>query len=187
MGVVWAGQREQRSAGVRGADVKGTGRTDDQPLYDRLWGSGFLPSKYQGVKFRNGGDPVLYLSNPNGVSAEVRRETLDEIGALNAQHLGVVGDPEISTRIAQYEMAFRMQTSVPELTDTSKEPANIVEMYGPNVKKPGRMRRIVCWLGGCASGVFDLFNFIIWAGISILRCPRPFAGNVQIPISRPRR
>ena len=116
---------------------KGTGRTDDQPLYDRLWGSGFLPSKFQGVKFRNGGDPVLYLSNPDGVSAGMRRETLDELGALNGQHLNAIGDPEIATRIAQYEMAFRMQTSVPELSDTSKEPANIVEMYGPNVKKPG--------------------------------------------------
>ncbi len=116
---------------------KGTGRPDDQPLYDRLWGSGFLPSKYQGVKFRNAGDPVLYLSNPDGVNPGVRREMLDELGALNSQHLGAVGDPEIATRIAQYEMAFRMQTSVPELTDVSKEPANILEMYGPNVRKPG--------------------------------------------------
>jgi hypothetical protein len=116
---------------------KGTGRPDDQPLYDRLWGAGFLPSRYQGVKFRNAGDPVLYLSNPPGVSAPVRREMLDEIGALNQQRLAVEGDPEIATRIAQYEMAFRMQSSVPELTDVSKEPANILEMYGPNVRKPG--------------------------------------------------
>lgn len=116
---------------------KGTGRPDDQPLYDRLWGSGFLPSKFQGVKFRNSGDPVLYLSNPPGVSGVVRREMLDELGELNKQHLGTQGDPEIAARIAQYEMAFRMQTSVPELTDVSKESKETLDMYGPNVRKPG--------------------------------------------------
>jgi hypothetical protein len=115
----------------------GTGRRDDQPLYDRLWSSGFLPSKYQGVKFRNKGDPVLYLSNPAGVDSDTRRETLDELGALNKRHFDVLGDPEIQTRVAQYEMAFRMQTSVPDLTDISKEPSNILEMYGPEVKTPG--------------------------------------------------
>ena len=116
---------------------KGTGRTDDQPLYDRLWGAGFLPSQYQGVKFRNTGDPVLYLSDPAGVTREQRRGTLDELGALNRIKHDAIGDPEVATRIAQYEMAFRMQASVPELTDASKEPAAILEMYGPNVKKPG--------------------------------------------------
>jgi hypothetical protein len=115
----------------------GTGRRDDQPLYDRLWSSGFLPSKHQGVKFRNKGDPVLYLSNPPGVDRAARRETVDELDALNQQHLDALGDPEIQTRIAQYEMAFRMQASVPDLTDISKEPPEVLEMYGPEVRTPG--------------------------------------------------
>jgi hypothetical protein len=116
---------------------KGTGRPDDQPLYDRLWGSGFLPTQHQGVKFRNGGDPVLWLSNPAGVTSDTRREMLDEVGALNRRRLDTLHDPEIATRISQYELAFRMQTSVPELTDTSHESQAVVDMYGPNVKKPG--------------------------------------------------
>jgi len=115
----------------------GTGRRDDQPLYDRLWGAGFLPSRHQGVKFRNSGDPVLYLSNPQGMAPEIRRESLDEMAALNRHRYSVLGDPEIETRISQYEMAFRMQTSVPDLTDTSKEPQSVLDLYGPEVKKPG--------------------------------------------------
>ncbi len=115
----------------------GTGRPDDQPLYDRLWGAGFLPSKHQGVKFRNKGDAVLFLSNPAGIDAATRRGTLDRIAALNRRHLEQVGDPEIQTRIAQYEMAFRMQTSVPELLDLSKEPKSVLDMYGPDVARPG--------------------------------------------------
>lgn len=109
----------------------------DQPLYDRLWGSGFLPTRYQGVKFRSGGDPVLYLSNPDGISAQGRRRFLDDLGKLNQMQLEEHGDPEINTRIAQYEMAYRMQSSVPELTDLSKEPASTFELYGPESKKPG--------------------------------------------------
>ncbi|HEY0075813.1 MAG TPA: DUF1501 domain-containing protein [Abditibacteriaceae bacterium] len=115
----------------------GSGRRDDQPLYDRLWGSGFLPTQHQGVKFRNSGDPVLYLSNPPGVDAGMRRDTLDELNTLNRQHHAAIGDPEIQTRIAQYELAFRMQASVPDLTDVSKEPQHILDLYGPDVKKPG--------------------------------------------------
>ena len=115
----------------------GSGRRDDQPLYDRLWGSGFLPSKHQGVKFRNSGDPVLYLSNPAGVDPELRRGTLDDLGALNQRHHDTLGDPEIATRIAQYEMAFRMQSSVPDLTNISKEPQSVLDLYGPDVKRPG--------------------------------------------------
>jgi hypothetical protein len=115
----------------------GSGRPDDQPLYDRLWGSGFLPSKHQGVKFRNQGDAVLFLSNPPGITAQVRRSTLDRLGALNQQHFETVGDPEIQTRIAQYEMAFRMQTSVPELLNVSGEPKHVLESYGPDVMRPG--------------------------------------------------
>jgi hypothetical protein len=115
----------------------GSGRPDDQPLYDRLWGAGFLPSKHQGVKLRNKGERVLYLKDPAGMSREIRRESLDEIAALNQQRHGVLGDPEIQTRIAQYELAFRMQTSVPDLMDFSKEPQHVLDLYGPDVKRPG--------------------------------------------------
>jgi hypothetical protein len=111
--------------------------TAGQPLYDRLWGSGFLPSRYQGVKFRSVGDPVLYLSNPKGFELEDRRRYLDALGKLNQMNLDEFGDPEIGTRIAQYEMAFRMQSSVPELTDLSKEPQETFELYGPDARKPG--------------------------------------------------
>jgi Protein of unknown function (DUF1501) len=115
----------------------GSGRKDDQPLYDRLWSAGFLPSKHQGVKFRNTGDAVLYLSNPAGVSADTRRSTLDRLAQLNHEHYEDMRDPEIQTRIAQYEMAFRMQTSVPDLLDVANEPQSILDMYGPDVKRPG--------------------------------------------------
>ena len=115
----------------------GTGRTDDQPLYDRLWGAGFLPSRHQGVKFRNQGDAVLYLSNPPGVDTAARRSTLDRLAQLNQQRHQVVGDPEIQTRIAQYEMAFRMQSSVPDLLDISGESDHVLKKYGPDVERPG--------------------------------------------------
>jgi len=108
-----------------------------QPLFDRLWGSAFLPSKYQGVKFRSVGDPVLYLSDPHGFDRDDRRAFLDSLGTLNRMTADATGDPEVSTRIAQYEMAFRMQASVPELTDLSKEPQSIIDLYGPDSKKPG--------------------------------------------------
>ena len=115
----------------------GSGRPDDQPLYDRLWGAGFLPSKLQGVKLRNKGERVLYLKDPEGIPREVRRAELDELAELNQQRHGVLGDPEILTRIAQYEMAFRMQSSVPDLLDISNEPQQILDLYGPDVKRPG--------------------------------------------------
>ncbi len=115
----------------------GTGNTGDQPLYDRLWGSGFLASRYQGVKFHNGADPVLYLSNPPGVNDQVRRRFLDDLAKLNQKNADEFGDPEILSRVAQYEMAYRMQTSVPELTDLSKEPEKTFERYGPDARKPG--------------------------------------------------
>jgi len=108
-----------------------------QIFYDFYWSSGFLPSKYQGVKFRGSGDPVLYLSNPDGMSREVRRGMLDDIAQLNELKLQDFGDPEIATRISQYEMAYKMQASVPELTDLSKEPASVLEAYGPDVKRQG--------------------------------------------------
>jgi hypothetical protein len=112
------------------------GRTD-QPLYDRLWGSGFLPTRYQGVKLRGGREPVLYLANPAGCSRPTRRQMLDDIGALDDLHHAETGDPEILTRVSQYELAFRMQESVPELTDLTGEPRSVVDLYGPDVHKPG--------------------------------------------------
>ena len=108
-----------------------------QPLYDRLWGSGFLPTQYAGVKFRSVGDPVLYLSNPPGLTAENRRRFLDDLAKLNQIKLAEFGDPEIAARIAQYEMAYRMQSSVPDLTDISQEPEHTFELYGQAAKKPG--------------------------------------------------
>jgi len=119
------------------AFVAMTSYTGGQPLYDRLWGAGFLPSKHQGVKFGAGKDPVLYLNNPDGMSSAVRRKTLDHIAAMNEMKFDDYGDPEIEARIAQYEMAFRMQTSVPELTDVSNEPESTFDLYGEDAKKPG--------------------------------------------------
>ena len=113
------------------------GKESDQPLYTRLWGSGFLPSEYQGVQFRGGSDPVLFLSNPPGIAPATRRRMLDGMAKLNAKQHEAYQDPEIATRIQQYEMAFRMQTSVPELVDVSQESQATLEMYGPDVKKPG--------------------------------------------------
>ncbi len=109
----------------------------DQPIYDRLWGSGFLPTRYQGVKFRSIGDPVLNLSNPTGFDEGKRRIYLDALRKLNEIKLEAFGDPEINTRIAQYEMAYRMQTSVPELTDLSDEPAATFKLYGEDARNPG--------------------------------------------------
>ena len=116
------------------AMVSGSG---GQPLYDRLWGSGFLPTRYAGVKFRSVGDPVLFLSNPPGIDRKLRRRFLDDLAQLNQLKQEDVGDPEITTRIVQYEMAYRMQTSVPELIDISNEPQHTFDLYGEEAKKPG--------------------------------------------------
>src|SRR5690606_15034594 len=107
------------------------------PLYDRLWGSGFLPSRYQGVKFRAAKDPVLYPSNPKGFDSADRRRFLDDLAKLNEAKFEEAGDPEISTRIAQYEMAYRMQSSVPELSDLSDEPEHVFQLYGEDARRPG--------------------------------------------------
>ncbi len=112
-----------------------------QALYSRLWGSGFLPTRHQGVALQSSGDPVLYLSNPAGVDGQVRRRMLDTVGRLNQKHREEIGDQEIQTTIAQQEMAFRMQTSVPELADLSSEPEHVTEMYGPEVGKTGSFAR----------------------------------------------
>src|SRR6056297_2753001 len=114
-----------------------SGRKQAQALYNRLWGNGFLPSKYQGVALRSSGDPVLYLSNPDGVSSAVRRRMLDSLGRLNQEELTRTADPETAARIAQYEMAFRMQSSVPDLTNISDEPQHVLDLYGPDVTTPG--------------------------------------------------
>src|SRR5207249_3790944 len=100
------------------------------------WGSGFLPTLYNGVLFRSQGDPILYLSNPKGVDAQIQQDTLTTVKKLNEKHLGVMGDPEIATRINSFEMAYRMQTSAPELMDISKEPKHILDMYGVEPGKP---------------------------------------------------
>ena len=108
-----------------------------QPIYARLWGAGFLPSNHQGVKLRSAGDPVLYLNDPTGAGLKQERRLFDDIAALNAKRFAAVGDPEIQTRIAAYEMAYQMQMSVPELTDTANEPDSTFELYGPDAKVPG--------------------------------------------------
>jgi hypothetical protein len=113
------------------------GLNTDQPLFSRLWNSGFLPSSYQGVRFRASGEPVLYLADPPGIAKTTRRQMLDAVAKLNKINAESYGDPEIDTRVTQYEMAYRMQTSVPELMDLSKEPDSIFEMYGPESRKPG--------------------------------------------------
>ena len=112
-----------------------------QAIYNRLWGTGCLPTKHQGVALRSQGDPVLFLSNPQGVDAATRRRALDAINRLNQHEFDQFADPETQARIAQYEMAFRMQTSVPELADISGEPKHILDMYGPDVHKPGTYAR----------------------------------------------
>lgn len=108
-----------------------------QALFQRLWGSGFLPSEHQGVRLRESGDPVLYLSDPDGVSGSTRRAMLDRLARLNRDRFGVSGDPETVARIAQYEMAYKMQTSVPDLTDISDEPQHVLDLYGPDVTEAG--------------------------------------------------
>jgi Protein of unknown function (DUF1501) len=120
---------------------RGTGRAAGQPLYDRLWGSGMLPGKYQGVKLRGGNEPILYLTNPAGCPPQVRRRMLDDLKSLNQQTFERTMDPEVATRIEQYELAFRMQTSVPELTDLSNETQETLDRYGPDVSRPGTYAR----------------------------------------------
>ena len=114
------------------------GRGGSQALYSRLWGSGFLPSKHQGVKFRSSGEPVLYLNNPPGINRDSRRAILDSINAINQDKFKQTQDAEIQTRIAQYEMAFRMQASVPDLTDLKSEPDHVFDLYGKESKTPGK-------------------------------------------------
>jgi hypothetical protein len=117
--------------------AKPSGSGQPQPISSRIWSSGYLPGEHAGVSFRSAGDPILYIQNPPGVPTTLRRASLDGVQKLNARLLAELGDPETATRIAQYEMAYRMQASVPELTDLSAEPAATFALYGDNAKKPG--------------------------------------------------
>ena len=116
---------------------QGSGKNPGQPIFSRLWGSGFLPSNHQGVLMRSGRNPLLYLKDPNGLDRSTRREMLDDLAALNGDSFGRFGDPEIQTRIAQYEMAFRMQTAAPEIVDLSDEPESTFKLYGDAARQPG--------------------------------------------------
>ena len=120
---------------------RGSGRSAGQPLYDRLWGSGPLPSEFQGTKLRSGEDPILYLKNPSGCTTKLRRHMLDDLKAINELEYEETSDPEVLARIQQYELAFRMQSAVPELTDLSDEPEHILKKYGPDVNRPGSYAR----------------------------------------------
>ena len=116
---------------------QGNGKNPGQPIFSRLWGSGFLPSNHQGVLLRSSGDPVLYLKDPAGITRENRRAQLDDLAALNQLKFASTGDPEIQTRISQYEMAFRMQAAAPEIADLSKEPESTFKLYGEEAREPG--------------------------------------------------
>ncbi|MEM9021408.1 MAG: DUF1501 domain-containing protein [Planctomycetota bacterium] len=116
---------------------QGTGKDPGQPIFSRLWGSGYLPSEHQGVRLRSGANPVMHLNNPAGIDRAMRRGQLDSLAELNEKHARATGDPEIEARIAQYEMAYRMQTSVPDLTDLSDEPDATFDLYGPDARRPG--------------------------------------------------
>ncbi len=116
---------------------QGTGKNPGQPIFSRLWGSGFLPSNHQGVQFRSGKDPVLFLNDPAGIARSDRRAMLDDLASFNQIRHDELGDPEIQTRISQYEMAFRMQASAPDLADLSDEPDSVFELYGDDARRPG--------------------------------------------------
>ena len=172
-----------------------TGRKSAQALYSRLWGTGFLPSSLQGVALRAQGDPVLFLSNPEGVDQEIRGKILEGLATLNAFHFEQAGDPETLSRTAQYEMAFRMQSSVPELTDFSQEPQHILEMYGPDVTTPNRngsasiphpahLPLAASWRVAWSSEVCNASNFFIAVGISTLTCHVISAINAATLTSR---
>ena len=181
------GSESEDLPGVRRDGVAGH-RRGSQALADRQWGSGFLPSKYQGVKFRSGADPVLFLSNPPGYSSAARRQFLDELAQLNSIELKEYQDPEIATRIAQYEMAFKMQSSVPGLADLSKEPESTFEMYGPDSRKPGSYAANCILARRLAErGVRFIQLFPIAAGTSIRICRRTSGPSAGRPTRHPGR
>ena len=138
------------------------------------------------MRFRSGDDPVLYLSNPPGIDRETRRRMLDGVGRLNAMAADAFGDPEINTRIAQYEMAYRMQTSVPELTDLSSEPKSARDLYGiDDAGVDGGFAGIACWRGAWSSAECGLSSSCIVGGTSIPTCPTRFEGKAATSIVRP--
>ena len=163
-------------------------RPTDQPLYEYYWGSGFLPTRHQGVKLRPGSEPVLYLNNPEGVSRRVRRRMLDSVAQLNRMKLETSGDPEVDTRIRQYEMAYRMQTSVPDLTDLSDESEQTFRMYGEDSRRPGSYAAncIPCKAAGrTRRAIHSTASSRI--GITIPRSPRGVRPVVVIRTNRRRR
>jgi hypothetical protein len=144
------------------------------------WGSGFLPSQYQGVPFRSGKDPVLYISNPSGVDMQDRRSMLDVIGRLSETQHESSDDPEIPAKVSQYEMAYRMMTSVPEVADISDEPDNILDLYGPDVRRPGTFARNCLLAGAWLNGTCGLSPCFTSVGTTIptsRRCIRRIAGR----------
>jgi len=143
------------------------GPGDIQPLASRNWGNGFLDSIHQGVHLQSGKDPVLYLQNPPGTDKQSRGKMLEHIASLNRIQEEEFGDPEITTRIAQYEMAYRMQTSVPEVMNFSDEPEALLNYMVPIPCNPARLPRTAFWQGACPSEAFGSFNFIIWGGMRI--------------------
>ncbi len=142
-----------------------------QPLLSRYWGNGFLPSRYQGVQFRSTGDPVLYVSNPDGIDPATRRQLLDGVQELNRMHLEAVGDPEIATRIDAYEMAYRMQTSVPELMDISQEPQQRARHVRGRAGQVRRSPTTACWPGGWPSATCASCSSITAIGTITATCP----------------
>ena len=156
----------------------------DQPLYSRLWGNGFLSSIHQGVQFRAGKDPVLFLKNPDGISSESRRKMLDRLAELHALQYEDLGDPEINSRVAQYEMAYRMQTSVPDVMDLSKESDATFELYGRKRGSRAPSPRTVFSPADWPSATSASSSFIIRAGTITAGCPVAFAVRPRMSIKR---
>ena len=161
--------------------------TTDQPLFSRLWASGFLPSSYQGVRFRAGGAPVLFLEDPPGISKTTRRQMLDAAAALNTMQHEAYGDPEIETRIAQYEMAYRMQSSVPDLTDLSKEPDPSSRCMAPSRASRAPTPPTACSRDASRSGTSASFSSTTAAGISTAISRATSRCSARAPTSRPPR
>ncbi len=166
---------------------QGSGKNPGQPIFSRLWGSGFLPPSHQGVGLRPGANPVLYLANPPGVSSTQRRDLLNDLSELNRTFAEQQLDGETTARINAYEMAFRMQTSVPELTDLSKEPVSVLDAYGPDVKRPGSYARNCLLARRLIERDVRFVQLFHRVGISTLHWRSNCPNNVPISISpRPR-
>jgi len=145
---------------LRGTEFTDAARTDLQPISPKLWSSGFLSNEYAGVAFRSQGEPVLYLGDPSGMSRETRRTLIDTVNAINQMTFEEVGDPETHARIHQYEMAFRMQTSLPELTNMEDEPDSTWTLYAMKQNRRARLRTTACWRDGWPSAGSALRKYI---------------------------